>query len=180
MAKQVRTVYGSALFSAAKDSGRLTNVREQAETVSRVLEENEDFLRILNHPDIQMDEKMKMVDAVFAGSTDPLITGVITALLEKGHGREIPMTLERFTDMALEEEKIGVAEVTSALPLTEDQKARIQKKLLDTTDYLSMRIRYEVDPSLIGGLVIRVGDRVVDSSLSSKLMKMQRDLEAGV
>jgi F-type H+-transporting ATPase subunit delta len=43
-----------------------------------------------------------------------------------------------------------------------------------------MRIQYEVDPALIGGLVIRVGDRVVDSSLSSKLMKMQRDLEAGI
>ena len=180
MAKQVRTVYGSALFSAARDSGRLTNVREQAETVTHVLKENEDFLRILNHPDIQMDEKMKMVDAVFAGSTDPLITGVITALLEKGHGRDIPMTLERFTDMALEEEKIGVAEVTSAMPLTEDQKERIRKKLLDTTDYLSMRIRYEVDPSLIGGLVIHLGDRIVDSSLSSKLMRMQRDLEAGI
>ena len=180
MAKQVRTVYGSALFAAAKDSGRLSAVREQAETVSQVLKDNEDFLRILNHPEIRLDEKMSMVDAVFAGSTDPLITGAITALLEKGHGREIPMTLERFTDMALEEERIGVAEVSSAVELTEDQKERIRKKLLDTTDYLSMRVRYEVDPSLIGGLVIRLGDRVVDSSLSSKLLRMQRSIEAGI
>ena len=120
-----------------------------------------------------------MVDAVFAGNADPLITGAISALLEKGHGRELANVLERFTDLALEEEKIGVAKVCSAVELSDDQKERIRKKLLDTTDYTSMRIRYEVDPKLIGGLIIQLGDRVVDSSLSSKLAKMRRDLEAG-
>jgi F-type H+-transporting ATPase subunit delta len=88
--------------------------------------------------------------------------------------------LERFVDLALEEEKIGVASVTSAVQLTEDQKERIRKKLLDTTEYTEMRVEYSVDQKLIGGLIIQLGDRVVDSSLSSKLAKMQRDLEAGI
>ena len=180
MAKQVRTVYGSALFSAALDAGRLTQVREQAETILQALEENPDFLRILNHPEIEMSEKTDMVNAVFAGSADNLITGAITALLEKGHGRELANVLERFVDLALEEEKIGVASVTSAVQLTEDQKERIRKKLLDTTEYTEMRVEYFVDQKLIGGLIIQLGDRVVDSSLSSKLAKMQRDLEAGI
>ncbi len=179
MAKQVRTVYGSALFDAAREVGRLTTVREQAEVIVLALEENPEFLQILNHPEIQMSEKMDLVNAVFSGSADTLIMGTITALLEKGHGREIGYVLESFVSQALEEERIGVAQVTSAVELTEDQKDRIRTKLLDTTDYEAMRVRYEVDPKLIGGLIIRLGDRVVDSSLSSKLAKMQRDLEAG-
>ena len=179
MAKQVRTVYGSALFDAAREVGRLTAVREQAEVIIRVLDENPEFLQILNHPEISMKEKTELVNAVFSGSADPLITGTIVVLIEKEHGREIGYVLESFVSEALEEEKIGVASVTSAVQLTEDQKERIRKKLLDTTSYEAMRVHYKVDPKLIGGLIIRLGDRVVDSSLSSKLARMQRDLEAG-
>ena len=71
--------------------------------------------------------------------------------------------------MALEEERIGVAEVSSAVELTEDQKERIRKKLLDTTDYLSMRVRYEVDPSLIGGVRVEIEGSVIDGSIKNKL-----------
>ena len=179
MAKQVRTVYGQALFDAARESGRLTEVREQAEVIVSALEENPDFLRILTHPEITLPEKQAMVDGVFAGKTDSLIHGLISALLEKEHGLEIGNVLERFIDVALEAEKIGVAYVSSATELTDDQKARIRQKLLDTTDYVDMRVNYEVDPSLIGGLVIRLGDRVVDSSLSSKLGHLRQTLLAG-
>ena len=63
--------------------------------------------------------------------------------------------------------------------LTEDQKERIRKKLPDTTDYLSMRVRYEVDPSLIGGMVIKLKDKVVDSSLKTKLGHMKNSLLTG-
>ena len=72
MAKQVRTVYGQALFDAARESGRLTEVREQAEVIVSALEENPDFLRILTHPEITLPEKQAMVDGVFAGKPDSL------------------------------------------------------------------------------------------------------------
>ena len=179
MAKQVRTVYGSALFAAALDSGRLSEVREQAEVIITALSENPEFLRLLTHPEITLTEKHEMVDAVFMGTADTLIHGTIVALLEKEHGLEIGNVLERFVDLALEEEKIGVAYVSSAVALTEDQKERIRRKLLDTTSYTDMRVNYEVDPSLIGGLVIRLGDRVVDSSLSSQLDSLKHSLLAG-
>ena len=180
MAKQVRTVYGSALFAAAHDSGRLSEVREQAEVIVHVLQENSDFLRLLTHPEITLPEKQGMVNEVLAGTADPLILGIIDTLLEKEHGSELEYVLERFIDQALEEERIGVAFVTSAAELTDDQKERIRQKLLDTTEYTSMRVKYSVDPGLIGGLVIQLGDRVVDSSISSKLSTMKHSLEAGL
>ena len=180
MARQVKTVYGTALFDAARDSGRLSSVRLDAETVLRVLDENSDFLRVLSHPEIQPEEKEKIVETVFGGKVDPLLSGLVETLLMKEHVKELPKVLSCFVEMALEEEKIGVAYVTSALPLRDQDKDAIEKKLLSTTKYESMRITYEVEPELIGGLVIRLGDKVVDSSLKTKLYHMKNTLMTGV
>ena len=68
-----------------------------------------------------------------------------------------------------EYKKIGVALVTSPFELTAEQKTKIEKRLLDTTDYKKMEITYREDKTLIGGLVIRIGDRVVDGTVSSRL-----------
>ena len=63
-----------------------------------------------------------------------------------------------------------------AVPLKESQCKEVEKRLLDTTKYKSMEISYGVDASLIGGMVIRIGDRVVDSSIRTKLNELQKDL----
>ena len=64
----------------------------------------------------------------------------------------------------------------TAVPLSEAQKAKVEKRLLETTDYRSFEMRYEVDETLLGGMVIRIGDRVVDSSIRTKLENLSRQL----
>ncbi len=179
MAKQVRTAYGTALFAAACDSGRLTLVREQAEICAAAISDNPEFIKILCHPEVSIEEKEGMVSAVFGEHVDPLITGTVAALLDKGHGKDIGSVLSYFIDRALEEEGIGVASVVSAIELNPEQKERIKQKLLGTTEYTSMRISFEVDRSLIGGMVIRLKDRVVDSSLKTQLSRMKSSLMHG-
>ena len=71
---------------------------------------------------------------------------------------------------------IVVASVTSAVSLTGAQKASIEKRLLETTDFTSMEVTYTVDASIIGGLVIRIDDRVVDSSIKTKIETMSKAL----
>ncbi len=66
--------------------------------------------------------------------------------------------------------------MTSAVELTQKQKASLEKRLLETTSYQSFRIDYSVDAGLIGGMVIRIGDRVVDSSIRTKLGNMAKEL----
>lgn len=69
-----------------------------------------------------------------------------------------------------------MAHVTSAVELKEEQKAQLVKKLLDTTGYVDVEMDYQVDPALIGGMVIRIKDRVVDSSIRTQLHELRRDL----
>ena len=75
-----------------------------------------------------------------------------------------------------EYKKIGTAYVTSAVELKDAQKAQIKEKLLATTQYVEFEMNYEVDPSLIGGMIIRIGDRVVDSSIKTQLYELKKQL----
>ena len=71
---------------------------------------------------------------------------------------------------------IGVAYVTTPVELSEVQKKNVEQKLLSTTAYKSMEMHYSIDESLIGGMQIRIGDRVVDSSIHTKIIKMQQEM----
>ena len=75
-----------------------------------------------------------------------------------------------------EEKKIGVAYVTTAVELSEEKKQNVKVRLLQTTQYKEMEMNYSVDESLIGGMVIRIKDRVVDSSVRTKLEEMKKQL----
>jgi len=69
-----------------------------------------------------------------------------------------------------------VASVTTPRPLNEEQKAKVEQRLLETTSHKQMEMHYAVDETLIGGMVIRIGDRVVDSSVSAKLYELTEEL----
>ena len=105
------------------------------------------------------------------------ITGLIKLLITKGHYQDTVDVLDYFIGLVKEEKKIGIAYVSSAITLSGARKKEIEKKLLDTTSYESFEVHYEVDESLIGGMVIRIGDRVVDSSIKSKLYELTKELK---
>jgi F-type H+-transporting ATPase subunit delta len=84
--------------------------------------------------------------------------------------------LNYFCEKIREYRRIGRASVITPMELASDKKQEVQKKLLETTSYKSLDIEYSVDSSLIGGMVIRIGDRVVDSSIKSKLDKLSHEL----
>ena len=90
-------------------------------------------------------------------------------VIRKGRFGEIDKTLDYFIERVKEYKKIGVASVTSAVSLNEDEKKQIEQKLLSVTDYSEFEINYTIDPAIIGGLVIRIKDRVFDNSIKNRL-----------
>ena len=97
-------------------------------------------------------------------------------VVTKGRYAEIQNILQYFLDCAKEFKGIGVAYVSTPLELTAQQKDAVEQKLLATTSYQKMEMNYLVDESLIGGMQIRIKDRVVDSSIRTKIAKMQQNL----
>lgn len=169
MAKLVAGTYGDALFDFAMEENQIDSLMDEILTVQAVLEENKGLEKILVHPEIPKQKKLQVIEDVFKGRISDALTGFLRIVVTKGRYKNLPDIFAYFIARVKEYKKIGVAEVISAIPLSGEQKEKIEKKLLDTTRYETMEIEYKVDEKKIGGLMIRIGDRVVDSTIQSKL-----------
>ncbi len=176
MAKLVSNVYGDALFELAVEADKLDAFLEEAKVVLQVIRENTGFSQIMNHPKISKEEKLEVIETVFKNKVSDELVGLIRMIVEKGHSKEIEEVLEYFIDKTFEQKKIGKAKVVTAFELSDKQKDDIEKRLLETTNYVSFVMEYDVDPEIIGGMVIRIRDRVVDSSIKSKINKLKSEL----
>ncbi|MCD8378828.1 MAG: F0F1 ATP synthase subunit delta [Lachnospiraceae bacterium] len=176
MAKLISKTYGDALFDLAMEEKQLDELWQESELVLKALSENPDFIRLLSHPNITEEEKLEVVAEVFKGRVSDTMTGFLLLVVGKERYKELPAILTYFIDRVKEAKKIGVAYVTTAVPLDEAGQEKVEKRLLETTSYEKMEMHYAVDESLIGGMVIRIGDRVVDSSIQTKIEDLKRQL----
>ncbi len=176
MAKLVSKVYGDALYELAIEENRVDALLDEVTALKQILTENQDLLKLMNHPKIVKEEKEKIIEETFKGRASDEVTGLLKLLVEKDHSQEILKVLQYFIDAVKEYKHIGTAYVQTAVELTEAQKASVKQRLLDTTDYVDFEMDYKVDTSLIGGMVIRIGDRVVDSSIKTKLYDLSKQL----
>ena len=104
--------------------------------------------------------------------------GFLVTIVEKDRYTEIEAILGEVISLIKEYNNIGTAYVTTAIAINEQEKQDIESRLLATTHYKMIDCIYQVDSNLIGGMVIKMGDRVVDSSIRTKLDKLQRELLA--
>lgn len=176
MAKLVSKTYGEALFKLAIEENDLDTIAEEAKSTLSAIQKNEDLIKLLNHPKISRDEKVAMVENIFKGNVSDTIVGFLVIIVEKGRYSDLEAIFEYFLAQVKEYRNIGVAYITSAVPLTEEQKKMTLDRLLKVTKYVQFDMHYTVDESLIGGMVIRIGDRVVDSSVRTKLNTMASKL----
>ena len=176
MAKLVSKTYGDALFELALENNQLDSLLEEVKAVSLAIAENEDLTKLMNHPKIVKEEKIKVIDDIFTGQVSRELVGLMRMIVEKDHYDEMNSVFEYFVGRVKEYKNIGTAYVTSAVELTDAQKKAVESKLLATTKYVEFEMHFDVDATLIGGMQIRIGDRVVDSSIKNKLNDLTREL----
>lgn len=176
MAKLVSKTYGDALFELALEQNAVEELSKEVQAVSEVLKENEELMKLLEHPKIVKEEKLQIVESIFKGRVSDSLAGFLQLVVSKDRYGDIYAILDVFMDRVREYKHIGVARITTAVELKEKQKRAVEDRLLATTKYDSLEMEYAVDAGLIGGMVIRIGDRVVDSSIKHKLELMSRDL----
>ena len=178
MAKQVKDVYGNALFELALEEDHIDDYLAEAEAVLVALEENPELTAMMTHPQISEEEKHSVLEAIFQGRVSDEIYALLCMIQQKGHFADTASVFAYFADRVKENRHIGVVYVLTPMPLSDAQEQAIAEKLLDTTDYVSLEMHFGVEEELIGGMVIRIGDRVVDSSVRTKLEKLSQALSA--
>ncbi|MCR4924612.1 MAG: F0F1 ATP synthase subunit delta [Lachnospiraceae bacterium] len=176
MAKLISATYADALFEVAVEKDSVDKLYEEVLELKKILEENTEYDRLMNHPKILREDKEAVMESVFKGRLSDELVGLLNIVIENRRYEHIESILDHFIDSVKEYKKIGVAYVSTPSELSAAQKKAVEKKLLETTGYKSMEMNYQIDEALIGGMVIRIGDRVVDSSIASKLDSLKKEL----
>lgn len=176
MAKLVSKTYGDALFDLAVEENNVDEMTQEVTYVREVLAQNPELSQVLMNPDVGNAEKLGMMERIFKGNVSDNIVGFLRIVMTKQRYRELDDILTYFIGRVREYRKIGAAQVTSPAELSGAWKSKIEQRLLETTGYVKMEMSYDVNPQLIGGLIIRIGDTVVDSSIQSKLTDIGRRL----
>ena len=161
MAKLVTKTYADALFQLAVEENRVDELYSEVEALIGILDSNPELAKVMSHPSVDKNEKLSVIKNIFTGKVSAEVCGLLYQIVEKGRYEEIDGILACFIDEVKEYKKIGVAHVLTPTALT---------------DYVSMEIDYEIDESLIGGMRIRIGDKVVDSSISTKINELAKNL----
>lgn len=169
--------YGDALFELALSESAVDSLYDEALAVLEAFRNNKELGKLLSHPKIETNEKQRVVENCFKAFVSKNMTGFLVLMVAKARYNAIEEALTYFIEKVKVHKGIGTVFVTTATPLREEQKTMIVKRLLQTTDYKGVEMNYAVDCSLLGGIVIRIGDRVVDSSIKTKLEGLTRDLK---
>ncbi len=164
------------MFSLALEENKLDDIWNEVKMIRSVIEDNPDFITMLCHPDMTHEKKYSVLDEIFKTKVSDDMMGFFHVLVNKGRIGEILAVLDYFDEQAKEYKKIGVVKISTPMPLSDVQKEKIEKKILEVSEYESLELHYELDESLLGGIVVRIGDRVLDNSIRTKMDTLSRQL----
>ncbi len=170
---QIARPYAAALFDLAKSEGAIDKVEAGLKDIEKLANESADFSRFLSSPVISTDAKASAANAILAkAKLDGTVANFVKVVARNGRLFALPAIVRAYKDLAAQERGEVAAEVTSAAPLNASQL----KTLADTLKQKigkTVTLTEHVDPSLIGGLVVKVGSQMIDSSLKTKLTAMK-------
>jgi F-type H+-transporting ATPase subunit delta len=170
----VHRTYARSLFEAAKEEGRLAEVREDLAAFARALRDVPELRELLRNPQLDRRAKQAAIDAV-AGEGDPLVRNLLRLLVAKGRGGEVEEVAEEFERLAAIEERQLSVRLTTAFELT-DEEVRSIVEQIERASGRSVEATRSVDPDLIGGIVLQVDSRLVDASVRGRLDRLRREL----
>jgi F-type H+-transporting ATPase subunit delta len=165
--------YAAALYSLASDQNVLDHVVDQMDGLGRLIDESPMLRRLLDSPLIDVRTAQKAMQAALAEQgfskaiTD--FVGVVTANRRLNALRSI---VAAFAALVAQKRGVVVAEVSTAHPLTDVQEQQLRARLIEA-GYGNVNILKHVDPSLLGGLIVKIGARLYDTSLKSRLQRLQ-------
>ena len=166
--------YASALFDIADERHVLDQVAADLETLKSLLSANAELTGALRNPTFDSAQQGRAIAEIGkAAKLSPVVLSFLGVLAKNRRLFAIEAVADAFlADLARRRGQMTV-DVTSAQPLTDDQSARLTEKLNQTLA-AKVRINAKVDPSLLGGLVVKIGSKLIDSSIRTKLIGLER------
>jgi F-type H+-transporting ATPase subunit delta len=168
--------YARALFNAALKGGEVDEVAASLDAIAQAAGATPQFMNVMRHPLITRERKKEMLHHIFEGRVQPVVEHFLFLLIENDRAAILPDIGEQYKRFLDEHKREMDAEVVSAVPLTPAQTEALKTRLQAESGY-KVRLEARVDESLLGGLMVRVGDRLFDGSIVSQLRRIEEQLQ---
>lgn len=166
------SLYAEAFLSLIRAEGSGNEVIDELFRVSRSIEGNDELRNTLSDPKIDAAVRIQIVQDLLENKAHPLTVSIVSTVVTNGRVREFPTVVDALLERNAATGDKVVAQVRSAVALTEEQKARLAAALTKKTGK-QIDVVVDVDPTVLGGLVAQIGDTVIDGSVRQRLSQLR-------
>jgi F-type H+-transporting ATPase subunit delta len=167
--------YANAMFEVARVEGSLDEVEDELFRFARTLEGNDELRSVLTDDAVPADRRRGVVADLLGPRSSPVTVNLVSFVVGAGRARDLPAIVDRLVQRAAAEHDKVVAEVRSAVALDDDQRRRLAEALGRATGK-AVEVKAIVDPSVLGGVVARVGDTVIDGTVRTRLDQLRETI----
>ena len=175
---EVAAPYAQALLSIAQSKGQVDELSGTANDLLALMKDSDDLAQFLTNPIADRDAKKGVISKVLGDDANAQMKSFLMLLVDKGRIALVEPILQQFQAQVRELKQTVLAEVTSAIELTDEQKDTVRQKVQGMTNAQSVELETRVDPDLIGGVIVKVGSKVLDASIRGQLRRI--GLQLGV
>ncbi len=161
--------YAEAMMAVAESQNLLDKFNDNCNTVLQVLNDSADLQQFIDSPIVKASDKKAVIQKVFGESLDPMMLNLIMVLVDRGRIAFLAGVCGQYQVMLRKLRGDVLAEVTTAVALTEAQTKSIKDRVKAMTGANNVDIMAKIEPNIVGGVIIKVGSQIIDSSLRSQL-----------
>ncbi len=167
--------YARALFEVARAEGTIDEVEDELFRFARSYESSDALRNALTDEMVPAAKRQAIVEDLLGGKATATTTQLVSMVVGSGRGRDLPAIIDRLVQRAANSKNLEVAEVRSAVALTDDQQDRLKAALANATGR-QVTLKVVVDPSILGGVVASGGDTVIDGSVRTRVEQLKSRL----
>jgi F-type H+-transporting ATPase subunit delta len=167
--------YAAALLEVAQAEGQLEKVSDELFRFARALEDSEELRQTLTDEALPPEKRQAIVEDILGRRASPVTASLVSFVVGVGRARDLVAIIDRLVDRAAAEAKREVAEVRSSMPLDDEQQKRLAEALSKNLGK-QIEVKVVVDPSVLGGVVARVGDTVLDGTVRHRIDELKERL----
>lgn len=166
--------YAKAVLEGASDLKNQEIVFDDMKSIRKTLDDSRELRNLLDSPIVKDEDKRASLLAIFKGTSD-LVKSLINIVVDQNRGALLGTIAQTYIDLYNTQQGIVTARVTTAVELTETLEKKVLSKIKEITGSSKVNLEHKIDPALLGGFILRVGDKQYDASVANQLDEVRRE-----
>lgn len=172
LASEIAEPYAQALLSLARENNLLDRISEDINSLLSLANESPDLRNCLTNPIFKPEVKKAVLKQITGDQLHPYTYNFLMVLIDRGRIVFFEAICKQFQELVRQLNQTVLAEVTSAVPLSDEQQEAIRQRVIGLTQARQVELDTKIDPNLLGGVIIKVGSQIIDASLRGQLRRI--------